>query len=142
MKSFKFVVVILAVFCTNSPLVYAVQSHAGHGGGGGGGHKKGGCHKPKISRFKPKHLTEVAPESEFSVWVSGVKNPDNIKVTVKKQPVEVTKEDKEAFYLVKGKLPASVKGTVARIHVTAASVTGNTSAKCNNADGWLLKITE
>lgn len=141
MKNLKCVVVVLAVFCVNSPLVYAVQSHAGHGGGGGG-HKKGGCQKPKISRFKPKHLTEVAPGSEFSVWVSGVKNPNNIKVTVKKEPVEVTKEDKEAFYLVKGKLPATLKGTVARIHVTAASVTGNTSAKCNNADGWLLKITE
>ena len=141
MKHLKSVLMVLAVFSMNSPLAYAVQSHAGHGGGGDG-HRKGGCHKPKISRFKPKHLTEVAPGSDFSVWVSGVKNPDNIKVMVKKEPVEVTKEDKGSFYLVKGKLPATVKGTVARIHVTAASVTGNTSAKCNTADGWLLKITE
>ena len=141
MKNLKIILVLLATFCANSSWVYAVQSHAGHGSSGAG-HSKGGCQKPRISRFKPKHLTTVEPGSEFSVWVSGVKNPDNIKVTVKKQPISVTKEDKEAFYLIKGRLPDSLTATVARIHVTAASVTGNTSAKCNHSDGWLLKISE
>ena len=61
-------------------------SAGGHGGGGNGG--KGGsasaCKTTVISQTKPKHLATVAPQSEFSFWVKGIKNPDAVEVTVKK----------------------------------------------------------
>ncbi|NOR69857.1 MAG: hypothetical protein GQ532_09230 [Methylomarinum sp.] len=113
-------------------------SAGGHGGGGNGG--KGGsvsaCKTTVISHTKPKHLATVAPQSEFSFWVRGIKNPDAVEVTAKKIPVELVVEDKEHFFLFTGKLPEQLKGTAARIHVEV------NYKKCPAEKGWLLKISE
>ncbi len=112
----------------------AAGGHDGHGGGG----NKGGrfCKKAVIGHIKPKHLSTVAPESEFSFWVEDIKDANQIEVTAKKIPVEMTATQRTGFILFKGKLPASLAGTAARIQVKAQT------KKCPAQKGWLLKITE
>lgn len=108
--------------------------HIGHGGGGEGP----SCVRAKISRYTPEHLATVAPGSEFSFVASGSNGPGHIHVSIKQQPVDVTIEDKETFYLVKGKLPEEIKNSVVRISVTLKSKV----SKCDTEGGWLLKVTE
>jgi len=109
----------------------------GHDGGSGGGNKSGGsCKTTIIYRFVPKHLATVAPKSEFSFWVKGIKSANEVSVTAKKIPVTVTAEDKENYFLFKGNLPDSLSKTAARIQVKVDS------KKCPAEKGWLLKITE
>ncbi len=108
--------------------------HIGHGGGG----DDASCIKAKATRFKPEHLATVPPGSEFSFAASGSNGPGHIHVTIKQQPVDLTVEDKETFYLVKGKLPADLKNTTARISVSLKSK----FPKCNEETGWLVKISE
>jgi hypothetical protein len=113
-------------------------STGGHDGGGNGG-KGGGssvCKTTVITNTKPAHLETVAPQSEFSFWVKGITDPDLVEVTVKQIPVTLTVEDKEHFFLFKGKLPESLKGTAARILVDV------NFKKCPAEKGWLVKITE
>ena len=112
----------------------AAGGHDGHGGGG----NKGGsfCKKALIEHIKPAHLATVSPQSEFSFWVKEIKNADQVEVTVKKIPVEMTAEQRIGFISFKGKLPASLVGTAARIQVKA------TTKKCPAQKGWLLKITD
>lgn len=110
--------------------------HAGHGGSGGG--DDASCIKARASRFKPEHLASVAPGAEFSFAASGSNGPGHIHVSIKQQPVDITIEDKETFYLVKGKLPNDLKNTVVRISVVLKSK----FSKCNEETGWLLKVGE
>ena len=98
---------------------------------------KAQCKKPKFRKFMPPPKSEVAPGTEISFHVTHVIEPESIKVTAKKIPVDIVVEDKNAFYNVKGKLPESLQGTYARISIKAGSGTG-----CKEQDGWLLKITE
>jgi hypothetical protein len=98
---------------------------------------KAQCKKPKFRKFKPPHKSEVAPGTEISFHVTHVVEPESIKVTAKKIPVDIAVEDKNAFYSVKGKLPESLQGTYARISIKAGTETG-----CKEQGGWLLKITE
>jgi hypothetical protein len=108
--------------------------HIGHGGGSG----DGDCIRAKISRVKPEHLSTVASGSEFSFAASGSNGPGHIHVSVKQQPIPVTIEDKETFYLVKGKLPEDIKNTTVRISVNLKAK----ASKCDAEDGWLFKVTE
>jgi len=110
--------------------------HGGHGGGNGGGEVS--CFKAKISHYKPEHLATVAPGSEFSFTVSGSNGPNHIHVSIRQQPVEVSIEDKENFYLVKGKLPAELKNETVRINVRVKAK----MSKCDADGGLLLKITD
>lgn len=112
---------------------------ADHSMHGGTGEKKdsSACKPAKIAKFIPAPLSEVAPGAAFSFIVFDAAYPKQIEVSVKKIAVPVTIEEKEAFILVRGQLPASLKSTPARISV---KVKGKT-AKCNTDEGWLLKIT-
>ncbi len=111
--------------------------HDGHGAGGGGG---SACQKLRINKNKlvPAHLAEVAPESDITFNAFGFDKPENLVVTVKKIPIEITTEFKDPFYVVRGKLPPELKGTHARISVKLHSPI----IKCINEDGWLVKILE
>lgn len=133
MQTFRSLVAVFALgFCSIS---WAQSTgHIGHGGGSDGA----SCIKAKISRFKPEHLAEVTPGSEFSFAASGSNGPGHIHVSIKQQPIDVTFEDKETFYLVKGRLPDDIKNTVVRISVILKSKV----SKCDAEDGWLLKVTE
>jgi hypothetical protein len=51
--------------------------------------------------------------------------------------VEVTGEDKDSFYLIKGKLPAELKNVTARVNVKVNAK----SPRCDAENGWLVKIT-
>jgi len=132
-QTFKILAILFALGFCNITWAQAT-GHIGHGGGSEGP----SCIKAKISRFKPDHLAEVTPGSEFSFAASGSNGPGHIHVSIKQQPVDVTFEDKETFYLVKGKLPDDIKNTVVRISVMLKSK----FSKCDAEDGWLLKVTE
>jgi hypothetical protein len=124
-------------FLFNFPLAHAgAGGHAGHGGGGGGGGAS--CIKPRLNKFTPEHLAIAAPESEFSFWAFNIQQPEDIEVTVKNMPVHVTFENKDAFYLVKGKLPASLSNTTARISIKVNSKV----ARCDAEGGWLVNIAD
>ncbi len=139
MKSPKLLALFFIVSCFNISAGYASEHHSGHNmNSSRGGNSDGACVKPQLSKFMPANLATVAPGSAFSFWAINVDNPKLIKVDVKSIPVEVTTEDKEGFYLVKGKLPADLTNTTARINI---KVTGKI-LKCNGESGWLVKISE
>lgn len=108
--------------------------HIGHGGSGG----DTGCIKAKISRMQPEHLATVAPGSEFSFAASGSNGPGHIHVSIQQQPVEITVEDKETFYLVKGNVPADIRNKAVRISVQLKAK----YSKCDAEGGWLVKVSE
>lgn len=137
MKTPKLLAIFFIVYCVNVSAAYAAEHHSGHNMAGGGGGESG-CLKVQLNKFMPANLAIVAPGSAFSFWAFNVEKPEQIKVTVKSIPVEVTTETKEGFYLVKGKLPADLVNTAARINIKVTAK----HPKCNGENGWLVKITE
>ena len=109
--------------------------HIGHGGDGDG---QMACFKAKISHYLPEHLAAVVPGSEFSFFVSGSNGPGNIHVFIRDEPVQLTFEDKETFYVVKGKLPGKFKNEVVRVNIRVKTK----MSKCDADGGFLLKVTE
>jgi len=137
MKTQKLLALFFIASCFNAGAGYAAEHHSGHNMAGGGGGESG-CLKVQLSKFMPANLATVAPGSAFSFWAFNVEKPEQIKVTVKSIPVEVTTENKEGFYLVNGKLPADLVNTAARISIKVTAK----NPKCNGENGWLVKITE
>lgn len=140
MKASKLPAILFMVSCFNIGAGYASEHHSGHGAssGGGGGNSENGCLKPQLTKFLPANLATVAPGSAFSFWAFNVEKPEQIKVTVKNIAVEVITEDKDNFFLVKGKLPAELVNTTARINIKVNAKV----SKCNGENGWLVKIAE
>ncbi len=136
MKKLGFVVLICLTAISNS---YAVDHsmHGGNASSSGGGSAAGACPKVQFSNFKPEHLAQVPPESEFSFFALGIKDTDQIQITAKGLPVEITTEKRDTFYKVTGKLPAELKETTARVNIKIVNKFG----KCNTEDGWLINIT-
>ena len=97
----------------------------------------GVCKQVNFSEFAPINNSEVAPESEFSFYASPATYPKSIRVTIKGQSVPVTVIEKQAGFKVFGRLPDSVRGTFAKIHIDARGVN-----QCEVSDGWLLKVTQ
>jgi carotenoid cleavage dioxygenase-like enzyme len=56
---------------------------------------------------------------------------------IKDQKVPVTVTTVSNGYLVKGKLPDTVKGSYIRVEIFA-----NGPNQCDRADGWLLKVAK
>ena len=117
--------------------VWSQSQHGGHTGGSGSS-RDNGCIKAKVSNFKPAHMDTIAPSGEFSATVSGSNGPGHIHVTIRDQPINVTVENKDTFYLVKGKLPAEFKNETVRIAISAKAK----NSQCDNDTGWLLKVSE
>ena len=137
----KLSAVLLAIgFCNAGWAQTPPGGHAGHGGGTGGGGwgDELACFKARISHLKPERLAEVPPGAPFSFMVSGSNGPGHIHVTIRQEPVPVTVEDKETFYLVKGNLPPGIKNEIVRISIKAKAKL----SKCDAEDGLLLKVTE
>jgi hypothetical protein len=103
----------------------------------GSSSSKKACKKPDFSQFNPPHLAKVLPQSEFSLQVSGKTSPESIKVTVKKEPVDIEINQQSSKFIVTGKLPASLKNTHARINVTAKGTN-----RCKGSSGWLVNILD
>jgi hypothetical protein len=119
----------------------AAEHHSGHGAGnagGGGGSSAGTCGKPHLGKFLPPHLATIRPEGEFTFLVFNIDKPDQVAVTVKNMPVEVTAEFKDPYYVFRGKMPASLVKTAARINIKVSAK----SPHCEAEDGWLLKISD
>ncbi|NOQ64917.1 MAG: hypothetical protein GQ582_10430 [Methyloprofundus sp.] len=136
MKKMILIPVLSAALCLVSANTIAA---GGHGGGGSSVNKSGKstCKNTEIKFAKPKHLSSVAPGSEFSFRVSGIAdNAHDVSVTAKKIPVEMSSEFRGEILWFKGKLPDSLSNTVARIQVSVDF------KKCPAEKGWLLKITE
>jgi hypothetical protein len=125
--------VLLTIFVVDTQ---ATSHHGGHGGKPAMGGAS--CVRPTISKMQPAHLATVPPGSAFSFVVSNIDDPGQVSVEVKKQPVEIVTEFKDPFYVVKGKIPASLSNTAARVDVKIDSKIPS----CRAAEGWLLKISE
>ena len=82
-----------------------------------------------------KNNVVVAPKSDFSFLASNTANPQRIMVKIKDENVPVTVTTINNGFLVKGKLPASVKGSFIRVDIYAKGPND-----CDKADGWLLKV--
>lgn len=139
MKKARLPVIFFIISFLTIGVANASEHHSGHGGGsgGGGGGSAGACMKPHLGKFLPPHLATIAPEAEFSFLAFNIDKPEQITVTVKNIPVELTAEYKDPFYLVKGKIPASLVNTAARINVKVSAK----SPHCETENGWLLKIS-
>lgn len=137
MKTPRLLAIFFIVSCVNISASYAAEHHSGHNMAGGGGGENA-CLKPQLTKFLPANLATVAPGSSFSFLAFNVSKPEQIEVTVKAIPVEVTTEDKDSFYLVKGKLPAELVNTTARINIKVNAKI----PRCNGENGWLVKIAE
>ena len=99
------------------------------------------CANVIFSAFTPppfsvdKNNVAVAPKSEFSFLVSKTALFPSITVKIKEEKVPVTVTTINNGFLVKGKLPASVKGSYIRVEIFAKGPND-----CDKADGWLLKV--
>jgi hypothetical protein len=140
MKTPRLLVIIFMISFFTHGAATASEHHSGHGGGqsGGGGSSAGSCGKPQLGKFLPPHLATIAPEGKFTFLVFNIDKPEQVAVTVKNMPVEVTAEFKDPYYLFTGKMPASLVNTAARINVKVSAK----SPHCEAEDGWLLKISD
>lgn len=99
------------------------------------------CTQVNFESFTPppfsqdKNNVEVAPKSEFSFLASKTTNPQRITVKIKDEIVPITVKPISNGFLVKGKIPASVKGSYIRVDIYAKGPND-----CDKADGWLLKV--
>ena len=99
------------------------------------------CAQVIFSAFTPspfsveKNNVAVAPKSEFSFLASKTVLFPSITVKIKEEKVPVTVTPINNGFLVKGKLPASIKGSYIRLDIFAKG-----SSDCDKTDGWLLKV--
>ena len=103
-------------------------------GEGGGGSTAVAC-SAKFSKFTPANNSEVAPKSEFSFVASTATTPNSIKVTIKDLSVPIAVTQKSDGFQVTGNLPDAIKGTFAKIRITAKG-----DNHCEANDGWLVKV--
>ena len=128
---------ILTIFMTGAAT--ASEHHSGHGGGmSGGGGTTSSCGKPNLGKFLPPHLSTVVPEAEFSFLVFNIDKPEQVYATVKSIPVELSAEFRDPYYIFKGKLPAALVNTPARINITVKAK----SPHCEAENGWLVIIAD
>jgi len=106
----------------NSGAATASEHHSGHGGGKGGAVAV--LQVPVATttwQIFASHLATIAPEGTFTFLVFNIDKPEQVAVTVKNIPVEVTAEFKDPYYLFTGKMPASLVNTAARINVKVSA---------------------
>ena len=99
------------------------------------------CANVIFSAFTPppfsvdKNNVAVAPNSEFSFLASKTALFPSITVKIKEEKVPITVTTINNGFLVKGKLPPSVKGSYIRLDIFAKGAND-----CDKTDGWLLKV--
>jgi hypothetical protein len=132
------ILILAALFVVTLPNSYAASHHSGHRGGRAASTWDTTCLHPRLDKLQPAHLATVAPGSAFSFIIYNIEDPKHVTVEVKRQPVDVSFESKDSFYIVKGKIPADLSNTAARIDV---KINAKASA-CRAAEGWLIKVSE
>ena len=108
--------------------------HIGHSGESGAL----SCVKAKITHYHPEHLATAPSGAEISFIVSGSNGPGHIHVTVRDEPLELSLDDKEAFYVVKTHLPAKYKNEAVRVNIKVDAK----YSRCDAEGGLLLKVSE
>ncbi len=99
------------------------------------------CANVIFSAFTPppfsvdKNNVTVAAKSEFSFLVSKTALFPSITVKIKEEKVPVKVTPINNGFLVKGNLPASIKGSYIRLDIFAKG-----QSDCDKTDGWLLKV--
>ena len=99
------------------------------------------CAQVIFSAFTPppfsvdKNNVAVAPKSEFSFLTSKTALFPSITVKIKEEKVPITVTPINNGFLVKGKLPATIKGSYIRLDIYAKG-----PGDCDKTDGWLLKV--
>ena len=99
------------------------------------------CAQVIFSAFTPppfsvdKNNVAVAPKSEFSFLTSKTALFPSITVKIKEVKVPITVTPINNGFLVKGKLPATIKGSYIRLDIYAKG-----PGDCDKTDGWLLKV--
>ena len=126
MKSYKPLWILMLMIATSNVWAYGSSSSS-----------KKACNKPKFSEFVPANNAEIAAKSAFSFVASANTNPESIIVTVKDQPLAVTIAPKNQGFQVTGTLPDALKGSFARINITADGPN-----QCKGSGGWLVKVIE
>jgi len=106
-----------------------------YGDSGGSSGSTDACNTVKFSAFTPGNNAEVAAKSAFSFFASEATYPKSIAVTIKGQSIPITVTPKNKGFQVTGMLPDTLKGTFARINITAKGPN-----QCDSSDGWLLKV--
>ena len=139
MKKIKLLALFSIVSLLTSTTINASEHHSGHGGGmSGGGGTTSSCCKPNLGKFLPPHLSTVVPEAEFSFLVFNIDKPEQVYATVKNIPVELSAEFRDPYYIFRGKLPAALVNTPARINITVKAK----SPHCEAENGWLVIIAD
>jgi hypothetical protein len=105
--------------------------------GYGGSSSSKACEKPGFSRFSPPDKAEVSPNAEISFIATPNTKPQTISVSVRDIPVTIAVKPVAQGYLATGVLPAALRGTYARINITAEGAN-----RCKGSGGWLLNIGE
>jgi len=126
MKTIKMLCILLIAVYNNPAVAYE-------------GEEKQVCKKPKFYKFDPyqkKGAAEAPPGSKFSFHASNYTVPESIEVAVKKIKTPVEVENRQSYFIVRGKLPESLSDTFARI-----SIKGTAELGCKKKGGWLVKIT-
>ncbi|MFA5982836.1 MAG: hypothetical protein WC782_02370 [Methylococcaceae bacterium] len=134
-KEIFFCVLFAWVICISDASAGA-SGHAGHEAGSGSG-SAGSCVKVRLSKFQPERLATVVPGAEISFYAVNVQDPEQIQVTVKNIPIALSTEENDSFMLVKGKVPAELQDTAARINIKVKTK----ASRCDAEDGWLVKIS-
>ena len=99
------------------------------------------CVNVIFSAFTPppfsvdKNNVTVAPKSEFSFLTSKTALFPSITVKIKEEKVPVTVTPINNGFLVKGKLPPTIKGSYIRLDIFAKGPND-----CDKTDGWMLKV--
>ena len=126
MKSYKPLWILMLMIAASNVWAYGSSSS-----------NKKACNKPKFSEFTPVNNAQIAAKSAFSFLTSSNTNPESIIVTIKDQPIAVTITPKNQGFQVSGTLPDTIKGSFARINITADGPN-----QCKGNTGWLVKIIE
>ncbi len=132
-NSLKIIIIFGAFFCTSSAFAYTNKS---------GGVKD--CFKPRFRSFVPPKkidrgpVPEVEAESEFSFTLSENADPYSLRIKVRDQILKANIVDKNSFFKVTSRLPASLNGKFARINLRVKARRGN--GVCIAQDGFLLKV--
>ncbi len=131
--------ILTALFVFSFIDAHAAMDHSAHRGSSVKPDTGGAaCVRPQLSKMQPAHLATISPGSEFSFVISNLDDPEQVSVQVKKQAVDIKTEFKDPFYIIKGKIPDSLRNTAARIDVKIDSKVST----CRAAEGWLVKISE
>ncbi|MGR9072732.1 MAG: hypothetical protein ACU833_06680 [Gammaproteobacteria bacterium] len=126
-KIYTFLVVSVSLLGVNSAAMSAEED-------------KKNCIKPRFYMFSPENRAHVDPGAEITFRATGVTDATTVEMNVKRIDVPLQIENRNIFYIFKGKVPEELAGQAARVRVSGLSKQVN--GGCLHRDGWLLLVNE